>query len=119
MGEYCSIVTSKRWETTDIKGKYQDEHLPLNFSTGEIEHSVIKNSYKADLKSLHSAKDNDYGGESFTKSVATFQKCGQKGHIKGIWESSINGSDEDSSEMPTINLPKWVTKKPTFQMWNI
>ena len=63
MGEYCNIVTSKRWKTTNTKEKYQDDHLPLKFSTGSIEEPAIKIANKDDLKIIHSGKDNKYGGE--------------------------------------------------------
>ena len=75
MGEYCNIVGSKWWETIDIKENTQDETLPLRVYTGAIQESVIKTTHKYGLKSLHSGKYNDSGGESSTKSFVTYHKC--------------------------------------------
>ena len=75
MSEYHNIVTSNQQEPTDIKEKSQYENFPLYFLTRSIEDPVTKTVNKADIKILHSGKDNAYGGESSTKSVATCHKC--------------------------------------------
>ena len=119
MGEYHKIVTSQRWEPTDIKENYQDEHFPLDFTTGEIEEPVTKTENKADLKIPHSGKENDSGGYQYANSVATCTKCGGKGHIKRDFKYNINGSDGDSYERSTINIKNGSPRSLLFKMWNI
>ena len=61
--------------------------------------------------SRHKGKYNDSGGESYTKSVSIFHKCGKKGHIKKDFEFNRNVSDVYLYERSTRKLPKGVTKK--------
>ena len=56
ISEYHKIFTSKQWEPTDIKEKSQDVKISLNFSTGEIEETVIKTANKYYFKILKSGK---------------------------------------------------------------
>ena len=62
----------------------------MNFSTGKIEEPVIKTENKADFKIRHNGKENDSGGESSTKLVATCHKCVKDGYINNR-KSNING----------------------------
>ena len=82
MREHRDIVESKRWEPTDNKKIYKDEHLLMMDSVGEIEDPVNKTLEKAYCKSRHNGKYNDSGVGSSTKSVATCQRCGKKVHLK-------------------------------------
>ena len=64
------------------------------------------------FKISDNGKYNNSGVGSSTKSVTTCHKCGKKFHIKRKFISNRNGYDGELSDISTINLPKWVTKKP-------
>ena len=52
MGKCLNILNSKRWEPTDIKEKYQGEHLPLIFPLGGFKIYPSRLLIKMILKSV-------------------------------------------------------------------
>ena len=82
MREYCNIFDSEKWEPTDSKKNPKDEPLLMKASTVAIEASLNKSVEKFYFINRHDGKDNNSGGGSSTKSVATYHNCGKKGHLK-------------------------------------
>ena len=80
-------------------------------STVVIEAPLDKNVENFYCKICHKVKDNKSVVSSYNKSVATFHKCGKKGHLKSNYKSNINVSYWGLSEKSARKLQKLVAKK--------
>ena len=103
--EYLDLVDSKRWEPDTSKEKSQDQPLLPKAYTVAIEQSTNKALKQVDFRIRRSGNGGGSGKGSTARSDIICHKCGKKGHIQKDCRSKGNGSNSNSSNRSTNELP--------------